>query len=524
MTDRILITIAAAMTAALATAQVRTGDGQISASFETNTIYYADDKGLPGSTPDDHFGSNNYLKVDYTYKKLSAGIQLEGYFPALYGYELGQQENPKRFWLGSKYISWQDENFSVLAGNVYDQFGNGLIFRSYEDRQLGLNNSLEGISAGYDFSRFVSIKGMYGRPRLYTDYAGSWVRGLDLNISIADIFNWDAVMLYLEGSYVNRYESLDKDATYDFYSLGLDTPQLDMFSGSFNFAWKGLSVKGEYARKSKDLSTASSMKAAKGAAIFAEAVYTYKSLSVSGTFRMLDDMGTMLSLYGNGTGNSLNYLPSLTRQGIASVASIVMNLAAHPYGDAAIAAFSIVNRIVMFMNSAVVGFGQGFQPVCGYNYGAGRYDRVVEAYNFCLRIGFTVLASLCIFGFIFADPLITIFRRDDAEVIRIGTMALRMQLVTFSLMAQITMANMFTQTIGYSFRSTVISLLRQGLYLIPLLVILTAAFGLTGLMLATPASDVLSGITAFLITRSIISDFRKRARGEKQLDNMESQL
>ncbi len=219
-----------------------------------------------------------------------------------------------------------------------------------------------------------------------------------------------------------------------------------------------------------------------------------------------------------------NGLPSLTRQGIASVASIVMNLAAHPYGDAAIAAFSIVNRIVMFMNSAVVGFGQGFQPVCGYNYGAGRYDRVVEAYNFCLRVGFTVLASLCILGFIFADPLITIFRRDDAEVIRIGTMALRMQLVTFSLMAQITMANMFTQTIGYSFRSTVISLLRQGLYLIPLLVILTAAFGLTGLMLATPASDVLSGITAFLITRSIISDFRKRARGEKQLDNMESQL
>ena len=176
------------------------------------------------------------------------------------------------------------------------------------------------------------------------------------------------------------------------------------------------------------------------------------------------------------------------------------------------------------MNSAVVGFGQGFQPVCGYNYGAGRYDRVVEAYNFCLRIGFTVLASLCILGFIFADPLITIFRRDDAEVIRIGTMALRMQLVTFSLMAQIARVNMVTQTMGDSFRSTVISLLRQGLYLIPLLVILTAAFGLTGLMLATPASDVLSGITAFLITRSIISDFRKRARGEKQLDNMESQL
>ena len=208
-------------------------------------------------------------------------------------------------------------------------------------------------------------------------------------------------------------------------------------------------------------------------------------------------------------------IPSLTRQGIASVASIVLNVAANPYGDAAIAAMSIVNRITLFMNSAVVGFGQGFQPVCGYNYGAKKYGRVVEAYNFCLRIGFTVLISLCVLGFIFADPLITAFRRDDPEVIRIGVLALRLQLVTFSLMAQITMANMFTQTIGYSFRATVISLLRQGLYLIPLLVILTSAFGFMGLLLATPLSDVLSGITAFVITRSIVRDFRKLAKEEQ---------
>ena len=314
MMNRILIILVASLMTSIASAQIRTGEGQLSASFETNTIYYVNDKGIPGSSPDDHFGSNNYLKVDYTYGKLSAGIQVEGYFPALYGYELGQQNDPKRFWLGSKYIGWNDENFSVLAGNIYDQFGNGLIFRSYEDRQLGLNNSLEGIRAAYDFSGSVSIKGMYGRPRLYTGYAGSWVRGLDLNVSIADIFGWDRVMLNLEGSYVNRYESLDKDASYDFYSLGLDSPQLNMFSAGIDFAWKGLSLKGEYARKGKDLPTASSMKAVKGAAVFAEAVYSYKSFSVSGTFRILDDMGTMLSLYGNGTGNTLNYLPSLTRQ------------------------------------------------------------------------------------------------------------------------------------------------------------------------------------------------------------------
>lgn len=297
-----------------ASAQVRVGGGQISASFETNTIKYVEDPGLPGSTPDDRFGSNNYLKVDYSYGKFSAGLQVEAYLPALYGYELGQQEDYRKFLLGSKYVSWTDENFEVLVGNIYDQFGNGLVFRSYEDRQLGLNNSLEGIHARYDFSRFVSVKGMYGRPRLYTEYAGSWIRGLDLSVSLADIFNWENVLLSLEGSYVNRYESLDKDITMDFYSLGLDSPGLDLYSGRVNFGWKGLSLKGEFAAKGNDLASSSSDYASKGAAVFAEGIWSWKTLSVSATFRMLDHMGTMLSLYGTGTGNMMNYLPALTRQ------------------------------------------------------------------------------------------------------------------------------------------------------------------------------------------------------------------
>ena len=213
-----------------------------------------------------------------------------------------------------------------------------------------------------------------------------------------------------------------------------------------------------------------------------------------------------------------NGLPSLTRQGIASVASIVMNLAAHPYGDAAIAAISIVNRITMFMNSAVVGFGQGFQPVCGYNYGAKKYRRVMDAYYFSIKVEFIVLGTLCFLGFIFASPIITLFRREDAEVIRIGAMALRMQVLTFYLMAQINMANMFTQTIGYGFRATIISLLRQGLYLIPMVTILSKAFGLMGLLAATPVSDILSSVTAFFITRAILKDFKKMAAEQDEAE------
>ena len=315
MIKRILIPVALlALACYTSSAQIAAGEGQLSASFETNTIAYVKDKGLPGSTPDDRFGSNNYLKLDYSYRKFSAGVQLEAYLPALYGYEIGQQEDPRRFWLASKYVSWNEEDFSVLVGNVYDQFGNGLVFRSYEDRQLGLNNSLEGVRAEYGFSGYVSLKGLYGRPRLYTGYAGSWVRGADLSVSLSDILGWDSVMLSLEGSYVNRYESLDKDSYMDFYSLGLDTPQLNLYSGRAALVWKGLSVKGEYAAKSKDLPTSSSTMAVRGAAVYAEAVYSYRSFSVSGTFRMLENMGTMLSLYGNGTCNTLNYLPALSRQ------------------------------------------------------------------------------------------------------------------------------------------------------------------------------------------------------------------
>lgn len=213
-----------------------------------------------------------------------------------------------------------------------------------------------------------------------------------------------------------------------------------------------------------------------------------------------------------------NGMPSLARQGIASVASVVMNLAAHPYGDAAIAAISIVNRITMFMNSAVIGFGQGFQPVCGYNYGAKKYRRVMDAYYFSLKVEFIVLGTLCLLGFIFASPVITLFRREDAEVIRIGTMALRMQVLTFYLMAQINMANQFTQTIGYGFRSTVLSLLRQGIYLIPMVAILSKAFGLMGLLAATPVSDILSSVTAFFITRAILKDFKKMAAEQDEAE------
>lgn len=203
-------------------------------------------------------------------------------------------------------------------------------------------------------------------------------------------------------------------------------------------------------------------------------------------------------------------LPSLGRQGIASVSTILLNNAAGIYGDAAIAAMSIVSRFIMFINSTVIGFGQGFQPVCGYCYGAGRYSRVREAYTFCVKISTLILLVLSVVSFVFARPIVTVFRRDDPLVIEIGTFALRAQLLTLPLWGFITMSNMFTQSIGYGVRATIIATARQGIFLIPALLILPPLLGLRGIQIAAPVSDVLTLFLSFGIVSGILRQFKTK--------------
>ena len=203
-------------------------------------------------------------------------------------------------------------------------------------------------------------------------------------------------------------------------------------------------------------------------------------------------------------------LPSLGRQGIASVSTILLNNAAGLYGDAAIAAMSIVSRFIMFINSTVNGFGQGFQPVCGYCYGAGRYSRVREAFTFCVKVSTIILLVLSAVSFLFARPIITVFRRDDPLVIEIGTFALRAQLLTLPLWGFITMSNMFTQSIGYGVRATIIATARQGIFLIPALLILPQVFGLRGIQIAAPISDVLTLFLAWGIVSGILRQLKAK--------------
>ena len=206
-------------------------------------------------------------------------------------------------------------------------------------------------------------------------------------------------------------------------------------------------------------------------------------------------------------------LPSLGRQGIASIATIIMNTMAQPYGDEAIAAMSIVNRFMMFVGSAMIGFGQGYQPVCSYCFGARLYDRVKKACVYCVKVSTIFLLAVSVIGLIFSGNIIQMFRKDDLEVIRIGTLALRLQLLTMPLQGLVVMGgNMTPQSIGYGIRATIVSTARQGWLLIPILLCTVPVFGVLGIQMAQPIADVGTFILAAVVTKGIFKDLdRKKA-------------
>lgn len=184
-------------------------------------------------------------------------------------------------------------------------------------------------------------------------------------------------------------------------------------------------------------------------------------------------------------------LPSLARQCLASFATICLNRAAGSYHDAAVAAMGIVQRIMMFGASTMIGFGQGFQPVCGFNFGAGLLHRVRQGFWFCIRISIVFLTAASAVMFILAPEMISWFQ-NDPEVIRCGAVALRFQCVSFPTLSWIVMSNMMEQSIGRTVSATFLSAARQGVFFIPVIFVLSHFWGLAGVQMAQMIADFLT--------------------------------
>ena len=193
--------------------------------------------------------------------------------------------------------------------------------------------------------------------------------------------------------------------------------------------------------------------------------------------------------------------PSLFRQGLAAVATILLNRAAGSYGDAAIAGMSVTNRVMMFTNSALIGFGQGYQPVCAFNYGANRTDRVKEGYFFCLKYGTMFLTLMSVLCLCFAPSIIAFFRNDPA-VVAVGKVALRWQAAALPLQSCVVFTNMMLQSMGKGMKASITSSARSGIFFIPLILILPQIFGLLGVEMTQAWADVLAVLLTIPIAAS----------------------
>ena len=185
-------------------------------------------------------------------------------------------------------------------------------------------------------------------------------------------------------------------------------------------------------------------------------------------------------------------MPSLLRQGMAAAATLLLNRNAMLYGgDAAVAAMSIVTRTLMLLSSVLIGFGQGYQPVCSYNYGAKLYSRVKEGFWFCVRWGTLLMTAAAAVCLLFSGRIIGWFR-NDPKVIEVGIRALRWQASVLPLMAFTTLSNMMLQASGKGFKASVTSSARSGLFFIPLIIVLPKLFGLQGVVVSQAIADVLA--------------------------------
>lgn len=280
-------------------------------SFESNSQYLMDDESLNFYSPSDNFRSNNYLQLDFQNGNFSYGIQYESYLPsALLGYSEIFNDNDG---IAQYYIKYENEKNQITVGSFFEQFGNGLVFRAWEDRQLGINNSLRGIR--YKFSPFkdVEILVIHGKQRYGFEFSNSTISGLNSNINISEFLKFKKFDFTLGISYLNRYQKLD---------AGFGQPENISISGTrLGLYYKDFYVNAELAKKDKDVIANEgeilSQRLYDGTALQIDLGYSRKGLGINSSVRRLENFNIYSDKLAEGNiynQQTLSYVPALTKQ------------------------------------------------------------------------------------------------------------------------------------------------------------------------------------------------------------------
>ncbi len=285
--------------------------GYFFGGFESNTQWLLNDEGLNFDAPKDQLRSNNYFRLDYNLGKFTAGVQYESYLPsALLGYSPKFDGNND---IGTYYLNFKHETIDITAGYFYQQFGNGLILRSWEDRQLGINNALKGIRVIFTPTDYLDLTGIYGKTRNGFDVSEGITQGIDANLNISEALKIDRIDLDLGASYVGRYQNNGTNDTIP--------STVNAYGGRLNFVAGDFYGGVEAIIKDPDVianeGQLSSNKLYDGTAMQIDLGYAKKGLGINATFRRLENFSFYADRLAEGNiynQELIGYTPALTKQ------------------------------------------------------------------------------------------------------------------------------------------------------------------------------------------------------------------
>lgn len=281
-------------------------DGHLSGSFESYTQYYQKDSTIHALVPQDRIGSNNYLKLDYNYKQFAVGVQFESYLPTIAGFPFTINQSK----IANKYFKYTGTRLSVQVGDFYEQFGSGLVFRSWENRQIGINNALEGANIQLQLFSFLKLKTIYGRQRNIFDYANSVVRGADMEIVFTEMgLSKQPLPIRVAAgfSYVTRYQ--------EYTGPDPDFPAtVKAGAGRLDISGNAASISLEYVHKGSDPHLQNLFDTSSGKAFLLNSSFAKDNLGINLTFRGLENMDFRGERDAIGVALPVNYVPALTKQ------------------------------------------------------------------------------------------------------------------------------------------------------------------------------------------------------------------
>jgi len=290
-----------------------TSMGEFHGSFQADASYYRNDSAINATDIPEHFGINAFFEARYTLKNIEAGVRYELFQPQLQGYDARWKGNG----FGYRYIRYNGENIDVTAGNFYEQFGSGMILRSYQEWNLGFDNSLDGVRVKYKINGLI-LTGLVAKQRLYWNLGPGIVRGFDGDLSLNEFVKSFANLktrINLGGSFVSRYQ-VDQDPLYVLpANVGAYAGRISLFRGGFN-------AKIEAAGKINDPNASNNMIYKNGNAVFAEFGYSKKGLGITFQANRSDNMDFRSNRSATGFDLPISYIPAMTYQHAYSLAAL----------------------------------------------------------------------------------------------------------------------------------------------------------------------------------------------------------